>query len=58
LDHQSVALKAGKVRSDRVVGHAQRVREFVHSALSSPEELKDFSPGTFEQAVSPAYMFH
>jgi len=58
LDHESVALKAGKVRSHRIIGQVQRVREFVHGALSSPEELKDFSPGTFEQAVSPAYMFH
>jgi hypothetical protein len=58
LDHESVALEAGKVRSHRVIGEAQRVREFVHSALSSKEEFKDFSPGGFEQAAPPAYMFH
>ena len=58
MDYEPVALQAGEVRSHRVVGQVQRVREFVHSALSSPEKLKNFPPGTFEQAVSPAYMFH
>jgi hypothetical protein len=58
LNYKPVAFKAGKVRSHRVISEVQRVRKFVYSALSSTQELKDFSSRTFEQAVSPAYIFH
>jgi hypothetical protein len=58
LQHESVALKARKVRTHRVISQVQRARQIVYGGLSRPEELKDFSPSTFEQAVSPAYIFH
>src|SRR5262249_31228961 len=58
LGHKPVPLKTGKMRAYRIVGQVQCVREFVHCALSNPEELKYFSAGTFEQAVSPAYILH
>src|SRR5262249_43506 len=58
VDHKSVTLKAGKMSAHRVIRQVQRFGEFVHSGLSSQKELKDFPPCTFEEAVSPAYMFH
>ena len=58
LRHESVALEAGKVRSDRVISQAQLFREFVHRPFLCPQEVEDFSSRAFEQPLPPAYMFH
>jgi hypothetical protein len=42
LDHESVALEAGKVRSHRIISQVQLVREFVHGALSSRRSSRIF----------------
>ena len=58
LDHESVALEAGKVRSHSIISEAQLFREFVDCPLSRPKEVEDFPPRAFEQPRPPAYMFH
>ena len=58
LDHESVALEVGKVRSDSIISKAQLFREFVDRPLSCPKEVDDFPPRAFEQPLPPAYMFH
>ena len=58
LDHESVALEAGKVRSHSIISEAQLFREFVDRPLSRPKEAEDFPPRAFEQPLPPAYMFH
>jgi hypothetical protein len=58
LGHESVALKTGKMRANRVISQVESVRKLVYRALAGPQKLKDFPPGTFEQAVAPAYILH
>jgi hypothetical protein len=58
LDHESVALEAGKVRSHSIIGEAQIFREFVDRPLARPKEVEDFTPRAFEQPRPPAYIFH
>ena len=58
LDHESVALEAGKVRSHSIISEAQLSREFVDCPLSRPKEVEDFPSRAFEQPRPPAYMFH
>jgi len=58
LDHESVALEVGKVRSHSIISEAQLFRKFVDRPLSRRKEVEDFSPRAFEQPLPPAYMFH
>jgi hypothetical protein len=58
LGDKPVALKTGKVRAHRIISQVQRIGEFVDCAFPTSKELEDFPAGTFEQAVTPAYIFH
>src|SRR6266487_2844078 len=58
LRHKSVAFQVGKVRSHGVISQMQFCRKFVHRPFSCSQEIEDFSPRAFEQALPPAYMFH
>ena len=58
LGYESVAFKAGKVGTHSVVSQVESVSKFVYGPLARAQELKDFSTGTFEQAVAPAYILH
>src|SRR5262245_45425792 len=58
LCHESVALKAGKVRPHSVISQIQFFSELVYSAFSCAQKLEDFPSGAFEQPLPPAYMFH
>jgi hypothetical protein len=58
LRHESVALKAGKVRSHGVISQTQFFCKLVHSAFPFAQQVEDFTPRAFEQPLPPAYMFH
>jgi hypothetical protein len=58
LGHEPVALKAGQMRAHCIISQVQRVGEFIHCAFPSSKDFEDFPAGTFEQAVTPAYIFH
>ena len=58
LAGETIAFQRGEVRSDRVIGQAQRVGQLRYRSRLFPEKSNDLSARAFKKATSPAGDIH
>ena len=56
--HQPLALELLQVRADRVMGDAQGGGQFLHRAVSCPQQVDDLTLGACEKSFPPAAQRH